>query len=253
MKFKLGVVPYLNSQPLIHGLTDRSDIKIVFQPPRQLAASLKKGRLVVSLLPVIEYLKHRADYRFIPGISISARGAGESVRLFFPKNIDRLKKVWLDRHSLTSNTLVRIILKKKYGLEPVFRLPPSGQSLDLRNPRVGWMAIGDRALRWRQRSVRSLDLAQAWFELTGLSFVFALWVYRKKTPLAGIAKILRAAKKAGLRRRREIADRESAKLRLPRKFCYHYLTKCMRYDLGTTELAGLRKFNKLAGEMGLLK
>jgi len=41
------------------------------------------------------------------------------------------------------------------------------------------LVIGDRALEQRNRSKYCYDLGQAWKELTGLPFVFAVWVSNK--------------------------------------------------------------------------
>jgi chorismate dehydratase len=41
------------------------------------------------------------------------------------------------------------------------------------------LVIGDRALEQRNKSKYSYDLGQAWKELTGLPFVFAVWVSNK--------------------------------------------------------------------------
>ncbi|MEK7449418.1 MAG: menaquinone biosynthesis protein [Planctomycetota bacterium] len=254
MKFVLGVVPYLNAKPLIVGLTDHSIVKIIFQPPSRLARSLEQDKVDAVILPVAEFFKHK-NYRFIPGISISARGKGESVKLFFRGDISQLKKVYLDPDSLTSNILVRLILLKKYGLSrcpsgPVFQ---NRRISTLKDSNTGFVSIGDRTFKFQNKPYRSIDLAEEWFKWTGLSFVFALWVYKKGGKIGRRPAILQESKKIGLKHLQEISVKESRRLKLPQKFCLHYLTKCIKYDLGRSELAGLKKFKQLTQEMELLK
>ena len=54
---RVGGVSYLNSKPLLEGLTEFApDIELVLDYPSRLADQLARGRLDVALIPSIEYL-----------------------------------------------------------------------------------------------------------------------------------------------------------------------------------------------------
>jgi predicted solute-binding protein len=106
--------------------------------------------------------------------------------------------------------------------------------------------------------------------MTDLGFVYALWVVRSRrarSSLTGpvgvrddpnygmrlrtLPAILNKAKARGTGNFARIAKREGKRLGLREAFCYEYLAKIMRYDLGEEELAGLKKFYEYAVKYGL--
>lgn len=235
--FKIGSVPYLNGMPLIEGLQG-----VALRPPSELGALLTSGKADAVLVSAIEVLRHGWD--FVPGIAVASPGKTDSVRLHHKVEISQVRRVALDRNSRSSNVLARIILERRYGLRPRYVTRDPARKLSLENVDAA-LTIGDAS--FRSSKIPFLDLGTEWKEFTGRPFVYALWAFLPGHPRAReLGAVLREAKARGLERIGPIARREAGRLGLPVRFCRHYLTKCITYDLGPSERAGLRLFGKHA-------
>ena len=123
---RLGVVSFLNSQPLIEGLTGRNDIELVQAVPSGLPEMLDRGRVDVALVPVID-LAHRAD-RWVPvsDACIGCDGPTMTVRLFSQVPAERITVLHVDGESHTSVALARVTWREKYGTTlQIDRLDPA--------------------------------------------------------------------------------------------------------------------------------
>src|SRR3989338_4069910 len=261
---RVGAVPYLNTKPLVAGIEGGRGVELRLAVPSQLPDLLERGELDVALIPSIEYLRGRPFF-VVPDTSIASRGAVESVLLFLrvPRVRD-IKRVALDESSLTSSTLVRIILQERYGLRlsSVEYIPwPRNQDInDTQADAV--VVIGETAIKRKIRRgtlqrapttavCPTLDLGAEWKALTGLPFVYALWVTSKKGLVDSTRRLLNEAKRRGLAALPEIARREAKRLGLEPGFCLRYLSENICYELGEEEVAGLRQFYRYALSMGL--
>ncbi len=249
-KLKIGVVPYMNAKPLIYGLEKQSDkIDLLYGVPSVLPEKLEKDELDVVLMPSVNYFRNNG-YKIIPGSSISSNGPVESVKLFIKTpTIEKIKVVALDKDSLTSCVLTKIILWKKYSLKPEFiTLEDKGKIYN--GHADAFLVIGDDALKLQEDDFTVLDLGQEWKELTGLPFVYAFWITRSKSKLHGVGKLLTDAKEHGLKSLNEIASLEAERLELGKDRCLRYLEESIRYNLGEQEIKGLESFYNYALEMG---
>ena len=251
MTIRIGCIPYLNTRPLISALLDERQAaappgaayRIVFETPARLAELLAAGEVDVGLLPSVEYYRGE-DLRLLPDISIAGQGPAESVRLFLRRPLTELARVGLDPASRTSAALLRVILaERRRGatIEYVATLPETDPAADASLD--AWLIIGDPGLRYAPPAgVAALDLGQAWWELSRLPFVFAVWAVRAKADLGEVATKLRLAKYASRSSLADLARREAARLALPYPQVFHYLRDVMRYDLSPAELGGLTAF-----------
>jgi chorismate dehydratase len=73
-------------------------------------------------------------------------------------------------------------LKELYKLPVEFVAADNDQELLDFNEDSASLIIGDRALRLNGKTSYRYDLAAAWKEMTGLPFVFAVWVSKKNMP-----------------------------------------------------------------------
>jgi chorismate dehydratase len=254
-RLRVGAVPYLNVKPLIAGMEEMG-VGLRFAVPSQLPDLLERGEVDVALLPSIEYLRGRPFF-VVPGISIASRGAVESVLLFLQvPSVREIKRVALDESSLTSATLVRILLKEKYGLKPseVEYIPWSpGEGTDSAQADA-ILVIGDNAMKMRcdlDEKGLTLDLGAEWRALTGLPFVYALWVTAREELIDTAGRLLHEAKRRGVESLEAIANKEARRLGLGVEFCFRYLSENIHYDLGEAEIEGLRRFYHYALSMGL--
>ena len=235
MSVRIASVPYLNARPLIYGIEDKVELCV----PSRLADLLYRGQFDVGLVPVAEVLLHDR-YDVVDGIAIASRGAVRSVFLAHREPIQNLSRIAVEPASRSSVWLLRVLLKVRFGIEPEFYPRPAGAKL---SEHEAMMLIGDDALWYASRHPQPVwDLGQAWQELTGLPFVYAVWATQR-----GVAtgmSLLREAKANGLAHIREIVQDAGE---------WEYLTRNMHYDLGEEEKRGLKRFQEYLVEFGLIE
>jgi cyclic dehypoxanthinyl futalosine synthase len=116
----------------------------------------------------------------------------------------------------------------------------------------GALVIGDPALEIEGRFPFTLDLGLAWWEMTGLPFVFAAWCGRQGALSVDDERLLQDARLEGLARRDAIADAHAERTGQPAASLRSYLHDAVRYDLGDEERRGLERFYDDAAKGGLL-
>ena len=121
---RVGAVNYLNTKPLIEGLSSFAPhAELHLDLPSRLADRLAAGDLDVGLIPVIEYFR-AGTYTIVPDVAIATRGPVLSVTLFSKVPWPEIRSVALDDGSRTSSTLAQIVLRKRYGACPELRPLP---------------------------------------------------------------------------------------------------------------------------------
>jgi chorismate dehydratase len=245
---RVGAVNYLNTKPLIEGLTEFApNVRLSLDLPSRLADQMASGELDVGLIPVVEFFRAKS-YSIVPGCSISSRGPVLSVTLFSRVPWDEIRSVSLDEGSRTSAALTKVLLANPaiiYHPLPI-TADPNATATD------AVLLIGDRAMKACLPGFEfSYDLGAEWFDRTGLPMVFAVWAVRPEVDLGEAEQAFVKAKRFGLSRAGVIAERESKALGLDPGYCRRYFDTIIRYDLGEPELAGLRRYHQLTAELGL--
>jgi predicted solute-binding protein len=239
--FRIGSVPYLNARPLIYGLNGI----VTLCEPAELADRLRRGEFDAGMVPVAEVLSH-GQYDVLDGIAIASNGPVRSVFLAHREPLAKLKRVAVTPVSRTSVWLLRVLLKQVHGIEPEFYVKPAGASL---RDHEAMLMIGDEALEYSLKQPGTFwDLGEAWKKLTGLPFVYAVWALRR--PVATGMSLLREAKAAGLAHLEEIV--QAGELGTA-EFRREYYAKCVSFDLGEREKAGLMKFQQYLKDAGLIE
>jgi len=251
---RVGAVSYLNAKPLYYKLDEFApEVRLSMEVPSRLAELLASGDLDLGLIPSVEYLRGASrGYRILPGFAIAARGPVRSVKLFSRVPMERIERLALDDGSRTSQALARVWLDARHGVRPrlIESLPLGVSALESTADAV--LVIGDRAMKVPDEPFHEVvDLAEAWRELTGLPFVFALWVAREGAELGALPKALERSRREGLAHADELARLHGPRLGLDFQTCHDYLTRVLSYDLGEPELAGLRRFAQMAASLGL--
>lgn len=251
---RVGAVTYLNAKPLYYRLDQFAPgVTLSMDYPSVLADRLSAGDLDVALIPSVEYLRGAAQgYEILPGFAIAARGPVRSVNLFSRVPIDQIRRLALDEGSRTSQALARVWLDLKHGVRPsVLEQLPMGVSA-LESTADAVLVIGDRAMKVpHDPFLEVVDLAEAWNGLTGLPFVFALWVTRSDVDLGSLPEALSKSRAMGLAHAADLARENGPRLGLSLETCYDYLTRVLSYDLGEREIAGMRLFAREAAGLGL--
>jgi chorismate dehydratase len=252
---RVGAVSYLNARPLYYRLCEFApSIQLSMEVPSRLAERLAAGELEVALIPSIEYFRGVGlGYEILAGFSIAAKGPVRSVKLFSRVPFHRIERLALDEGSRTSQALALIWLDACHGVRPVrTELLPMGMPV-LESTADAVLVIGDRAMKVpHEPFFQEVDLAEAWQGMTGLPFVFALWVTRRDVDLGDLPRALARSRAEGLAHADELAAVHGPRLGLSYSTCYDYLTKALSYELGDLELAGLRRFAQMAAVLELV-
>ena len=230
--FRVGSVGYLNAVPLTRGLEE----EVIFATPSKLAEMLRRDELDAGLVSVVEVL-FTDRYDVLDGIAIASLGEVKSVLLAHRKPIEEVREVFCDPASLTSVELVRVLLAAQ-GLKPEFKTLESYNFAALPDYAL---LIGDRALDLLlgPHEHQILDLGAAWFELTKLPFVYAVWALRRGVENSALRRQLREARDFGLDTLDSIIR---SRTDYDLEFRQDYLGWHIHYHLGTDEKRGLRKF-----------
>jgi chorismate dehydratase len=251
---RVGAVSYLNAKPLYYRLDEFAPgVRLEMDLPSRLADRLAAGELDVALIPSVEYLRGAsAGYEIVPGFAIAARGAVRSVKLFCRVPFERIDRLALDDGSRTSQALVRVWLDAEHGVRPR-RVEPLPLGVPIEESTAdAVLLIGDRAMTVAPEPYHAVvDLAEAWRVMTGLPFVFALWVVRPGVDLGDLPDALARSRAEGLAHASELAAEHGPRLGLDAVTCYDYLTNVLSYDLGEPEVAGLTRFARMAARLGL--
>ena len=183
-EIRIGAVSYLNTKPLLFGLNQDHfsyPFHLTLDYPANLVKAIQEDRIDIGLLPVAAILQ-LDNFHVVSKYCIGALGDVASVCLYSNVPIEKVKKVKLDYQSRTSVLLCKLLLKELYKLPVEFIASDNDQELLDFNEDSASLIIGDRALRLNGKTNYRYDLAAAWKEMTGLPFVFAVWVSKKNMP-----------------------------------------------------------------------
>ena len=248
---RIGCVKYLNARPLIRGWPGN----VEFDHPAALCHRLAEGQLDVALVSSFECLRNPI-YRIVDDVSISSHGPVYSVVVAHRGEFSDIEEIELDPASTTAVNLLRCLLAE-LGLTP--RLV--GSSSETAEQSRARLIIGDQAIRFRQNhgdGFQFWDLGEQWKKLTGLPFVYALWLIRPEIPDAkSIAQRLRELRDENVADVEVIvsdavANAAGNKQETTAEFLSSYYTEHLAFGFGTREKQGLHTFGDLCAKHRVL-
>lgn len=256
---RVGCVSYLNAKPLIDGLDAEPGITVRADVPARLLADLEAGEVDVALCPVIDFFTSRTPLVLVPVGGIGCEGPTLTVRLYSRVPIDQVTTLHADTDSHTSVALAQVLLAKLFGVRP--RIIDYHARERVAEGRIdeapeAMLLIGDKVVTGSPLAVQyphQLDLGEGWHEMTGLPFVFAMWMARAGEDLGDLPAQLTARLDANLPQRLLIAERFAALHGWPADLAEHYLIDVLRYRVGRLELEAVARFGRMAGELGLVE
>jgi len=244
---RVGCVKYLNARPLVRGWEGN----VEFDHPSALCERLAKGQLDVALVSSFEFLRNPI-YQIVDGVSISSDGPVYSVVVAHRGELSDIEEIELDPASKTAASLLRCLLAE-LGSTPrlTSRVPENAGSSQAR------LIIGDQAISFRQTHAdefRFWDLGEQWTKLTGLPFVYALWLIRPEVldakSIAQHLRVLRDENLAGIRV--IVSGTADNKQKITAEFLDRYYKQHLRFGFGTREKQGLQTFADLCTKHGVL-
>jgi chorismate dehydratase len=233
--FRVGSVKALNTVPLTRGIEE----EVIYATPAKLAEMLRRDELDAALVSVVEPL--RCDrYDILDGAAVASLGEVKSVFLAHRRPLAEAKEVFCDPASLTSVTLLKVLLAER-GLTPEFK--PLDDYAAAREKEFV-LLIGDVALdfAFSQTGHEIFVLGAAWYELTNLPFVFAVWALRRGVENAELRRQLHEVKDFGMDTLDHIIR---SRAEYTEDFRKDYFGWHIHYHLGADEKRGIAKFSDL--------
>jgi chorismate dehydratase len=249
----IGRIQYINVDPVYYGFkqyTSHLNINFISRPPSILNQLMADGNLDISSVSSSAYARNWKDWLILPDLSISCYGKVMSVLAVsrYPfENLDG-RPFMLTDESATAVDLLKLIFTQK-KISPNFQKGKIISPADLSADVDGGLIIGDSALKhnWRLHFEHVWDLCEIWNQITGLPFVFGIWVVRRsfEEKFPGVAlEILEAlyrSREDGLANILDIVESAARKLDIPIEICREYY-HCMTYSLGGLEYRALATF-----------
>jgi chorismate dehydratase len=238
--YRVGSVPYLNAAPLTRGLEE--EIELI--APSELAEKLRRGELDAALVSVTEVL-FQDRYDILDGIAVASLGEVKSVFLAHRQPLEQIREIHCDPASLTSVQLLKVLLAER-GLHPEFKPLESYERESLPD---NALLIGNAAIDFLRGPHEHdiWDLGFAWYELTRLPFVYAVWALRRGMDYQALCARLREARDFGLDTLEAII---SHRPEFDYAFRKDYLGWHIHYHLGSDEKKGLACFIELLRKHG---
>lgn len=244
----IASVSFLNARPLIYGLDRDPSLSLELDVPSRLLDRLRDNVADVALLPTIDY-QRLDELQIIPAGGIGCDGATLTVRIFAKQPIEKIVSLACDSDSHTSIALARIILAEGHGITPEFvdLSRATGRDDQAR------LLIGDKVVCEEPLDCpHQYDLGAEWKELTGLPFVFAVWMARNKTQLGDLPIKLRHAREEGMRHVPELIERFAIPRGWPRELAHQYLTQNLKFEIFDPQIRAIERFHQLAFKHGII-
>lgn len=283
-RVRLGYVKYLNTLPLVEGLSAWDEVELLAAAPAKLADLLTgtddaPPQIDLGLVSLVDAARAPAPLTLVPAGCIGCDGPTLTVRLFSAEPFERVRAVHVDTDSHTSVVLAQLVLQKRFNArvrlidfdarERVVRgvLPPPAppavpDAADPGHPGE-WpttlLMIGDKVVTDSPPAVRyphQLDLGEAWKEWTGLPFVYAVWMCRDSDStdpaIRNAAGVLDRQRRRNLQRLDWIIERYAHERAWPEDLARRYVGTLLRYEVGPREREGIARFFFEAAQAGLL-
>lgn len=238
-KIKVGIVSYLNTKPLLYGLTRppiSDQIELIADYPSRLSEKLLNNEIDLGLVPIAVF-PELPEYYIVGDYCIATEGEIASVALFSEVPMKEIKKIYLDYQSRSSVALLQFLVKEYWGIDPeIVQAENDNYRKEIKGTTAG-LVIGDRAFEQRKISTFIYDLGSEWKKITGLPFVFAAWVSTKKLPDHFI-ELFNKANALGLEHIDEIVAEENFGLYDMKKYYKLHLS----YLLDDSKRKAMKKF-----------
>jgi predicted solute-binding protein len=231
------------------GQQDLFDLQ--FRVPAECADMVASGMADIGIIPSFELIGR--DYGIVPRVGIACRGAVRSILLVSRKPANEIRTLAADTSSRTSVALARIILARRYGVEPVVTLRPPDLPSMLGEADSA-LIIGDPALAIDPETTpfHVYDLGREWTGMTGLPMVFAVWAGPHKFVTPEVAAAFQDSCAFGLRSLERIAVAEASARGFTTDLVRRYLSSHIVFELGAAERQGMELFLRYARELGRL-
>ena len=251
----IGIVSYLNTLPLVTGLENVRDLRLAPTVPAEQVGLLESGQVDLALCSVVDLVRSPAPLCVVPVGMLGCQGPTLTVRLYSRRPFNELSRVVSDSDSHTSVRLLKVLFRELHGIEletPTF--DPRGE-FDVAEAEA-FLLIGDKVMNNTlplEFQAHQLDLGEAWFEMTGLPFVFATWMCRADLSEDRAQRVRRAAVLLDRTRRRnhhrlnQLAVSEAERFRWDSPgMARTYLEDLLRFEFTEEARGAMSRFLELS-------
>ena len=263
-RVRIAAVRYLNTAPLIEGLEKLRDIELLPSVPARIVGMLADGSADIGLASVVDAVQSPVPLCCLPVGMIGCDGPTLTVRVFSTVPLDQITELHADEESHTSVILAQVLLWRLYGIRPkVVGFAAQGRSATSGQVPQQWpnsvLLIGDKVVTDApspERYQYQLDLGAAWKELTGMPFVYAVWMCRAgeegEAHIRAAASVLDRQRRHNVTRLDWLVGVRAAPAGWPGALAREYLGSLLRYQVGVREMRAAEYFLECAAELGLI-
>ncbi len=270
---RLGAVSYLNTLPLIEGFGKLADVLLTLTAPSRLIDLLLAEEVDIALASIIDAQRSPEPVTLLPVGMIGSDASTLTVRLFSKVPIAEITQVHADIDSHTSIALLRVLFAENYAVVPTLTdfdadahstetagTPREGVRAAADQAPVALLLIGDKVITHSppaDQYPHQLDLGEAWRALTGLPFVYAVWMCR--TSCADSPEVRTAAAILDRQRRHNstrlpwIAAARAPARHWPTELAAEYLQRNLRFNITDEDRSSIGLFFELCRKHGVLR
>ncbi len=266
MQPRVGHINFLNCLPLTFSLLQcgyHHGMDLLLAVPAVLNKGIVQHHLDVSPMSSFAFGASSRQLLLLPNMGIVADGQVQSIILASKIPIEKLdkKRVFLTAQSATSHCLLKIILQKRYAVQPIYEIGKVSPKAPFASNSDAVLLIGDDALfvnYHRQAGIYYYDLGELWKQMTGLCMVYAVWAadadFASSQPqlLKKVYSRLRQGITNGEQEREAVLKMSDGRTAFSRAQISAYLD-VIHYDVGSQQLQALRQFYTLAVQCGFLE
>lgn len=261
---RIAAVSYLNTTPMIRGVDTWRDAELVTAVPARLASMVLAGDADVGLVSLADYAHAQGKLSLLPCGMIGCDGPTLTVRVFSAVPPEQITTLHADTDSHTSVVLARLVLADRFGATPEVRDFHARERLSAGSDDPdAWpesmLLIGDKVVTDSPPAVRypyQIDLGEAWHAMTGLPFVYAVWMCRRgnedATSVRTAAGVLDRQRRRNRMRLDHLVSEEAPKRGWPTDLARQYLGELLRFDVDDRAREAVGVFLRRAHELGYL-
>jgi len=233
---------------MLHG-EQKGLFDLMFRVPAGCADMVASGAADIGIIPSFELIGR--EFGIVPGVGIACRGTVRTILLISRPPANEIRTLAADASSRTSVALARIVLARRYGVEPaVVKRPPDLASM--LGEADAALIIGDPALHIDPETTpfHVYDLGSEWMEMTGLPMVFAVWAGPREFVTPQVSGAFQDSCAYGLRSLERIVAEEAPARGFTTGLVRRYLGTHIVFELGAQEWQGMELFLRYARELG---
>jgi predicted solute-binding protein len=177
-KKALGIPPYYYCAPVVADLVDQGSYELRVSAPALLAVQLRQRILHAGFLTPSDYARDSSNYQIVPNAAVVSDSLSGPVSLHFRRGLHTISTLAADPSSSAEIVLARIILAEEFESFPIL-VPVCGSVDEMLAVADAALLVGETVQEGHSHRKDSVDVVEAWYELTELPYVYGFWCGRE--------------------------------------------------------------------------